>query len=89
MIYNFCQVKKKTNEMFFHIFNHLISNKKQIVITSDRSPNELKGLEERLVSRFSSGLSVSIQNPEYETSLEILKKKVELQDYHSKKRRCF
>lgn len=80
----FLSGKEKTNEMFFHIFNHLINNEKQIVITSDRSPNELKGLEDRLVSRFSSGLSVSIRNPEYETSVEILKKKVELQDYHSK-----
>ena len=80
----FLSGKDKTNEMFFHIFNHLINNKKQIVITSDRSPNELKGLEERLVSRFASGLSVSIQNPEYETSLEILKKKVENQNISTK-----
>ena len=80
----FLSGKEKTNEMFFHIFNHLINNRKQIVITSDRSPNELKGLEERLVSRFASGLSVCIQNPEYETSLEILKKKVETQNISSK-----
>ena len=80
----FLSGKDKTNEMFFHIFNHLINHRKQIVITSDRSPNELKGLEERLVSRFASGLSVCIQNPEYETSLEILKKKVETQNISSK-----
>lgn len=80
----FLSGKDKTNEMFFHIFNHLINNRKQIVITSDRSPNELKGLEERLVSRFASGLSVSIQNPEFETSLEILKKKVENQNISTK-----
>ena len=80
----FLSGKEKTNEMFFHIFNHLINNRKQIVITSDRSPNELKGLEERLVSRFASGLSVCIQNPEYETSLEILKKKVETQNISNK-----
>lgn len=80
----FLSGKDKTNEMFFHIFNHLINNRKQIVITSDRSPNELKGLEERLVSRFASGLSVSIQHPEFETSLEILKKKVETQTISSK-----
>ena len=80
----FLSGKDKTNEMFFHIFNHLINNRKQIVITSDRSPNELKGLEERLVSRFASGLSVSIQNPEFETSLEILKKKVEAQTISTK-----
>ena len=80
----FLSGKDKTNEMFFHIFNHLINNRKQIVITSDRSPNELKGLEERLVSRFASGLSVSIQHPEFETSLEILKKKVETQTISTK-----
>lgn len=80
----FLSGKDKTNEMFFHIFNHLINNRKQIVITSDRSPNELKGLEERLVSRFASGLSVNIQNPEFETSLEILKKKVENQTISNK-----
>ena len=81
----FLSKKEKTSEMFFNIFNHLINNHKQIVITSDRSPNELRGLEERLVSRFTSGLSVIIQNPEYETSLLILKKKVELLDNLNKK----
>ena len=80
----FLKDKDKTNEMFFHIFNHLINNKKQIVITSDKSPNELKGLDDRLVSRFSSGLSVSIQNPEYETAIQILKRKVELIDNKNK-----
>lgn len=80
----FLSGKDKTNEMFFHIFNHLINNRKQIVITSDRSPHELKGLEERLVSRFASGLSVSIHHPEFETSLEILKKKVEVQTISNK-----
>lgn len=81
----FLSKKEKTSEMFFNIFNHLINNHKQIVITSDRSPNELRGLEERLVSRFTSGLSVIVQNPEYETSLLILKKKVELLDNLNKK----
>ena len=80
----FLSGKDKTNEMFFHIFNHLINNHKQIVITSDRPPVELKGLEERLVSRFASGLSVSIQNPEFETSLEILKKKIKNQTTSTK-----
>lgn len=81
----FLSKKEKTSEMFFNIFNHLINNHKQIVITSDRSPIELRGLEERLVSRFTSGLSVIVQNPEYETSLLILKKKVELLDNLNKK----
>lgn len=76
----FLSGKDKTNEMFFHIFNHLINHRKQIVITSDRSPNELKGLEERLVSRFASGLSVGLTAPEYETSFKILKNKIKEQN---------
>ena len=81
----FLSGKEKTSEMFFHIFNRLISNEKQIVITSDRPPSDLKRLEERLVSRFESGLSVSISNPEYETALKILKKKVELYEFNPKR----
>lgn len=67
----------KASDLFFHIFNHLINSRKQIVITSDRPPHELRGLEDRLVSRFASGLSVAIQSPEFDTSLKILKKKLE------------
>lgn len=80
----FLSGKDKITETFFHIFNHLVSRHKQIVITSDRPPNELKKLEERLVSRFASGLSVQINAPEYETSLEILKKKLEDQTLSTK-----
>jgi chromosomal replication initiator protein len=80
----FLSGKDKITETFFHIFNHLVTRHKQIVITSDRAPNELKNIEDRLVSRFASGLSVCIQNPEYETSLEILKKKVETQTISTK-----
>jgi chromosomal replication initiator protein len=69
--------KEKTSEMFFYIFNYLISNGKQVVLTSDCPPNELKGLEERLVSRFNMGLSVNIKNPDLETSLKILSLKIE------------
>ena len=64
--------KEKSHEIFFHIFNELIFNKKQIVITSDTYPTEIKGLEDRLISRFSSGLSVGVDKPEFETSLAIL-----------------
>ena len=67
----------KASELFFQIFNHLINSRKQIVITSDRPPHELRVLEDRLVSRFASGLSVAIQSPEFDTSLKILKKKIE------------
>ncbi|QIK69081.1 chromosomal replication initiator protein DnaA [Erysipelothrix sp. HDW6C] len=68
--------KEKSHEIFFHIFNELIYNRKQIVITSDRLPTEIKGLEDRLISRFSSGLSVGVDTPEFETSLAILKMKI-------------
>lgn len=71
--------KEKSHEIFFHIFNELVNNKKQIILTSDRHPTEIKGLEERLISRFSSGLSVGLDSPEFETSLQILKKKLEHQ----------
>ena len=80
----FLSGKDKITETFFHIFNHLVTRHKQIVITSDRAPNELKKLEERLVSRFASGLSVQILAPEFETSLEILKKKIEGQTISTK-----
>lgn len=69
--------KTKTEEMFFHIFNQMINAGKQIVLTSDRHPSELRGLEDRLVSRFGSGLTVSISRPEQETLLEILKRKID------------
>lgn len=71
--------KDKSSELFFHLFNHLINNRKQIVLTNDRPPHELKGLEERLVSRFASGLSVGIDSPEFETALSILYKRLEQQ----------
>ena len=68
--------KEKSHEVFFHLFNDLVNNRKQVVITSDRHPDELKGLEDRLVSRFSSGLSVGIDSPEFETALAILQNKL-------------
>ncbi len=73
----FLSDKNKTSEMFFNVFNFLITNGKQVVLTSDRCPNELKGLEDRLVSRFNMGLSVNIKNPDTDTLLEILKLKIE------------
>ena len=69
--------KQKTQEMFFYIFNALVNNNKQIVLTSDRHPSELKELEDRLVSRFNMGLSINLQNPDTETLLSILKTKIE------------
>ncbi|HZJ86830.1 MAG TPA: chromosomal replication initiator protein DnaA [Erysipelothrix sp.] len=71
--------KEKSHEIFFHIFNELVNNRKQIVITSDRLPTDIKGLEDRLISRFSSGLSVGVDTPEFETALAILYMKIKTQ----------
>lgn len=71
--------KDKSHEIFFYIFNELVNNKKQIVLTSDKHPTEIKGLEERLISRFYSGLSVGLDSPEFEVAKAILDKKLELQ----------
>ena len=68
---------ERSQEIFFNLYNNLYSKGKQIVITSDIHPTELKGIENRLISRFNSGLSVGIDSPEFETSLAILEKKLE------------
>ncbi|MCH4206588.1 MAG: chromosomal replication initiator protein DnaA [Solobacterium sp.] len=73
--------KEKSHEIFFTIYNELINNKKQICIASDRQPKEIKGLEDRLISRFSSGLSLGIDSPEFETSLAILQMKIKQNGY--------
>jgi len=67
--------KTGTQNTFFHIFNHLHQSGKQLILTSDKSPAELKGMEDRLLSRFKWGLSAEIQAPNYETRLTILKRK--------------
>ncbi len=67
--------KEKTQETFFHIFNHLHQSGKQLILTSDKAPIEIKGIEQRLLSRFKWGLTTDIQAPDYETRLAILKKK--------------
>ncbi|MGC9362991.1 MAG: chromosomal replication initiator protein DnaA [Fidelibacterota bacterium] len=73
----FFQNKEQTQEQFFHIFNDLFQHKKQIVLTTDRPPLELKGLQERLLSRFQSSLTVDIQPPDLETRIAILNKKAQ------------
>lgn len=80
----FLSKKEKTKEVFFHIFNIFVNNNKQIVMTSDRHPSELKSLEDRLVSRFSSGLSIEVKAIDYETALRILHKKIETQNINDK-----
>lgn len=69
--------KDRTQEMFFHIFNHLHQNKKQIIMTSDCPPKDLKGLEERLLSRFKWGLTADLQMPDFETRVAIIKRKMQ------------
>ena len=66
----------KSQEEFFHTFNNLYNDSKQIIISSDRSPNDLKLLEDRLKTRFNWGLIVNIYPPEYPLKMEILKKKI-------------
>lgn len=68
--------KEKTQDMFFHIFNHLHQNGKQLVLTSDKAPVELQGMEQRLLSRFKWGLSADLQTPSLEARIAILEKKM-------------
>lgn len=65
--------KMKSQEMFFTIFSSMINNGKQVVISSDKHPNELKGIENRLITRFAGGLPISINAPDVNTSKEITK----------------
>ena len=74
--------KEKSQEEFFHTFNVLIESGSQIIITSDKFPKEIKGLEERLRSRFGWGLTVSIDPPEMETSVAILLVKSQLEGFN-------
>jgi len=68
--------KEKTQDVFFHIFNHLHQKGKQIIITSDKAPVELKGMEPRLLSRFKWGLAADLQVPDLETRIAILHKRL-------------
>jgi len=68
--------KDKTQEELFHLFNELYEHNKQIIFSSDKHPNFISGLEERLKSRFAAGMIVNINNPEYESRVAIIKEKL-------------
>lgn len=69
--------KEKTQEIFFHIFNHLHQSGKQIIMSSDCPPKDLKGMQERLLSRFKWGLTTDLQQPDFETRMAIIRKKIQ------------
>lgn len=69
--------KLKTQDIFFHIFNQMHQRGKQIILTSDKPPKELQGIEERLISRFKWGLSADLQIPDLETRMAIIQSKIE------------
>lgn len=74
--------KEATEWEFFHTFNALVDNGKQVVLTSDRPPKEIKSLIDRLRGRFESGLLADIQPPEYETRCAIIKRKASMLNFH-------
>ena len=72
----FLSGKSGTQDVFFHIFNHLHQNGKQVILTSDKAPVDMQDIEQRLLSRFKWGLSAELQKPDYETRISILKNKL-------------
>ena len=72
----FLSGKSGTQEVFFHIFNHLHQNGKQVILTSDKAPVDMQDIEQRLLSRFKWGLSAELQNPDFETRVSIVKNKL-------------
>ncbi len=68
--------KSGTQDVFFHIFNHLHQNGKQVILTSDKAPVDMQDIEQRLLSRFKWGLSAELHNPDFETRISILRNKL-------------
>ncbi|MCO5142399.1 MAG: chromosomal replication initiator protein DnaA [Oligoflexia bacterium] len=81
--------KEKSEEEFFHTFNHLFGSKNQVVLTSDKPPKELHNLEDRLVSRLQQGLVVDVKPPDLETRVAILRAKAEAEDLFVPDDVCF
>lgn len=77
----FLSGKEKTQEVFFFIFNELHQSQKQIIITSDRAPKDLDGMEERLISRFKWGLTAEMETPDFEHRIAIAESKLEAEGY--------
>ena len=72
----FLSGKSGTQDVFFHIFNHLHQNGKQVILTSDKAPVDMQDIEQRLLSRFKWGLSAELQKPDFETRISIVKNKL-------------
>ena len=72
---HFLSKKEKTQEELFHLFNYLYDHNKQIILSSDKHPNQIADIEDRLRSRFNAGMTIDIQAPDYESRAEILRKK--------------
>jgi chromosomal replication initiator protein len=68
--------KAGTQDVFFHIFNHLHQNRKQVILTSDKAPVDMQDIEQRLLSRFKWGLSAELQHPDTDTRISIIKNKL-------------
>ena len=77
----FLSKKERTQEELFHLFNYLYDNNKQIILSSDQHPNQIPDLEDRLRSRFNAGMIIDIQTPDFESRVEILKKKTALNNF--------
>lgn len=77
----FLSKKEKTQEELFHLFNYMYDNNKQIIFSSDKHPNQIPDIEDRLRGRFNAGMTIDIQAPDYESRIEILRQKSNSSDF--------